>query len=241
MKPLVLTVIPTRGLLYTDATAAMQRELDENNQPPSPIYSNGRPLPGARNELVENALKVEGWTHLLLLDDDVIMPEGSLKAMLDLEADIALVDYPHHLIGEKDGKDQQYGVAVYDDWKEGDDVTEKTLAWAGLGCVLVKREVFEKVKSPWFQSTNYQFQRDNGKIMFNPESKGTDSLEEIKGSGEDTHFYLEARKEGLSIKVVPDMVAGHCRIEKMIMRMQDGRYQRSHTIRVNDRIDGRLM
>jgi hypothetical protein len=57
------------------------------------------------------------------------------------------------------------------------------------------------------------------------------------GGGEDTYFYLQARKNGYKATVVHGMVATHLRLSKIIQRMQQGRYERTHTVLGNDRID----
>lgn len=234
----IVTLVPTRGIVYTQHEVALERELYDAGQVPFIIRTVDKPLPESRNFLVDEALKLTWWDYALLVDDDIVMPEGSLKKLLELDTDIAVIDYPHHTIGMKDGEEQMYGVAVYDDWAPGDSVEGKRVAYAGLGCVLVRREVLEKMEKPAFRQTHFQYRREGKKIMFTPKGGTLSGVEQAgSGGGEDTYFYLTAHKEGFTTKVVPGMVASHLRLSKIIQRMQEGRYTRTHTVGVNDRID----
>jgi hypothetical protein len=97
--------------------------------------------------------------------------------------------------------------------------------------VLVKKEVFEKLPNPWFQSMHKQFERDeNGTISFVGELPTGDT------GGEDCFFYQNAIKAGLSIKK-SDLTAGHARIEKFVYHLQSGKYSTQHKIKVNNKID----
>jgi hypothetical protein len=145
--------------------------------------------------------------------------------------DIAVIDYPHHL-GEYGG--EMLGVGTYEQWNPGEGVEGKKLAWAGLGCVLVKRKAMEKMEAPVFKNSAFRYQRnDDGQLMMDGGTRNALT----SSAGEDVYFFFEARRLGLKTAVVPDMVAGHCRIEQFILRLSGGRYRSSHKIAVNSRID----
>ncbi len=220
----IITLIPTRGTILTQTQDALDRELALNHQTPIIIRTHDLALPLSRNFLVEQALKFD-WTHALLLDDDVILPEGGLKELIKLKADIAIMDYPLHSL--KDGK-TGVGTIVHD--KDG------SVAWGGLGATLVKRKVFEEMKQPWFVNTNHKITRDkDGRVAFYPGQTG-----EMKFSGgEDVYFFLNAR-EKYSIKETK-MIAKHAHIENVISAVHNNRYQQTHTIVVRDKIDTELI
>lgn len=231
----ILTVIPTRGIVFTKHQQALEEELALLGEYPQVIRTVDVPLPESRNMLVDMALEIKDWKYLLLLDDDVIIPERGLQAMrafLEAGNDIAIIDYPHHL---SPGVKERFGVAVYEHYKDGDDVIGKEIAWAGLGCVLVKREAFEKMEKPYFSNSAFAYSRDleTGTIKFD----GTTRNNLTASSGEDVYFYFNARKAGLKVAVVPKYVASHARIEKFVYRLAGGRYRQTHTIQYNDRID----
>lgn len=233
----IITIIPTRGLLFTSHQIALENELASIEEYPSVLRSVDVPLPEARNLLIEAALVDTEWTHLLMLDDDIIMPDNSLKALLKAckKADIALIDYPHHL---REVDAPRLGVAVYKNWKVGESVAGKEIAWAGLGCVLMTRLAVEKMDKPLFANTAYKFERrEDGEIEMDAGTRDT-----LTGTaGEDTYFYLEARRQGMKVIQVPGMIAGHAHIERFIYRLGGGRYRSTHKIATNTEIDRPLV
>lgn len=225
---MIITLMPTRGLIFTKAQNALSQELMANGEPNFTLYTDNQPIPDCRNNLVETALEIPEWTHALLMDDDVIIPEGGLKRMIDLNTDIAFIDYPTHYTGDMWGK---MGTACYDNWLPGQDWQGKEVAWAGLGCCLVKREVFEKLEKPLFKTSENMFSRDeNGKITIGGEFK------DGEGGGEDVYFMRAARKAGFEIKQA-DGTCGHARLIKTVQPLQRGKYKTSHKIAINNVIE----
>lgn len=225
----IITQMPTRGLVFTKVEVALEDELLKNGQIPFILRTDNLPLPDCRNKLAETALSIEDWTHTLLVDDDVIIPDGGLKAMIDADSDIAFIDYPMHYTGDKWGN---MGTATYDDWLPGEDPKGKPVAWAGLGCALVTREVFEKMSKPYFKITQHTFTRDNnGHITLN------DDNVQLGGGGEDTYFFIQAKKLGFKITPIFELQAGHARLKRAVLATQEGKYQMQHEIAVNGLID----
>jgi hypothetical protein len=216
--------MPSRGIILTEVQDALDRELANNDQIPLILRTHDMPLPICRNYLIETALKLD-WTHILLMDDDVILPKGGLKELIKLKTDVAIMDYPMKSLGA----DKSYGTVVTD--------KDKSVAWAGLGACLIRREVFEKISQPWFVCTQYSIRRSNsGQIGFFAGQKDS----EQHSAGEDTYFFLQARKEGFKMKVAKK-IAEHCYIEQMVSPVANGRYQSSHKIVKRDHIDGEFI
>jgi len=226
MKTNIVVAMPTRGIILTEVQDALDRELSNNNQIPIIIRTHNMALPICRNFLIETALKLD-WTHILLLDDDVILPKGGLKELIKLKTDVAVMDYPMKSLGIN----KSYGTVVTD--------KDKSVAWAGIGAVLVKREVFEKISQPWFICTQHRIRRDNqGRIglFASQEQVGGDKL----SAGEDTYFYLQVRKAGFEVKVAKK-IAKHCYIEQLVSPVANSRYQMTHKIVKRDKIDGEFI
>ena len=218
--------MPTRGVILTEVQQALDNELCSNKQIPVIIRSWDMPLPLSRNFLVESALKLDNWTHALLLDDDVILPSGGLHELIKLDCDVAVMDYPMH--SKKNGK--SVGTVVTD--------KDKSIAWAGLGSTLVKRDVFEKISQPWFVFTNHSIKRtEDGYIGFY--AGQPDGNNKFSG-GEDVHFFLQCRKIGASIKQTKK-IATHAHIESFISPVQNNRYQLKHKIVKMDKIEGEII
>ncbi|MBA2706132.1 MAG: hypothetical protein H0U60_20040 [Blastocatellia bacterium] len=222
----ILTLLPTRGIVLTETISALHRELYSNTQSPSIITTHDLPLPASRNFLVETALKQTWWTHALLLDDDVILPEGWLKEALKLNADVALANYP--MQGKVDGKN--CGTIVHD--------KDKSVAFGGLGAVLVKRSVFETMGQPWFVLTQYKINRtDDGSLGFyTGQADGGANW----SAGEDTYFFLQCRKHKLKVKETK-LVATHARLDQLVTNSHNSRYTRQHIINKNDKIERELL
>lgn len=226
MQASIIVLCPTRGVILTEVQEAVDKELIRNKQIPLFIRTHDLALPLSRNFLVESALKVEGWTHALLLDDDVVLPKGAIKEMLALKADIAIMDYPMHYLMDNKG----VGTLVKD--KDG------TIAWGGLGSTLVKREVFEKMAQPWFVLTKYRINRiKDGTIGFYASQSDGEML---FSGGEDVHFFLNARKLGFSIKATKH-TAIHAHVEQYVTTTQNLRYQTSHRIAQRNKIERELL
>jgi hypothetical protein len=215
MKLAVL--IPTRGTIFTKAIEAVLNQSPEGTQY---FFSHDLPIPDCRNYLLRMGMD-SGADTFLLLDDDNILPEGGLQALLSSQADIAFLDYPTHWMGKNKG----CGVTVYDNYKDGWDVDITKVIFSGLGCVRITREAIEKLGYPeWeFRRGGQLFDRDeNGKMILYGMSGGD--------GGEDFEFFLDAREKGLSIEQIPNMIAGHAKVMKHVGVVQPGKYLTVHDI-----------
>jgi Predicted glycosyltransferases len=228
----VLVIQPTRGILYTAAQEALEREFTTLQQYPQVMRTNGVPLPDSRNLLIDAALENEWWEQLLFLDDDIVLPQGALVAMRRAlkKADIAVIDYPHHRAEGLNSDLPKLGVAVWQQWQDGEPTEGKKLAWAGLGCVMIRRKALEKMVAAGFRfkGTAYPlFRTKDGTIKMSTKKVVRD---DEPSAGEDIHFFFEANRLGLTTTVIPDMVAGHQHISRFVFRLAGGQYSTSHTL-----------
>lgn len=159
-------VIPTRGLVH----AKTLQGLKDNGITDIEIIS-GLPIPQSHNEAVRRTLK-DYVEHVLFIEDDVVMPKGTIERMIKLNQSIVVLDYP---------MPNGYGCVC----KAGDEIL-----WAGLGCTLFKQAVFRQMSDPWFE-TNYSYKMDteNGLKLERIENPN-------KYGGQDINFFLKARKWG---------------------------------------------
>lgn len=103
-----------------------------------------------RNIIIEQALSND-CTHVFFIDDDMAIPSDTLMRLLAHDKDVVtglylLRSYPHY-------------PAVFDKFYEGGkcrfmflDKNVKgmvPIVNCGLGCVLIKTEVFRKISAPW--------------------------------------------------------------------------------------------
>lgn len=149
----------------------------------------------ARNRAVAGALNSDPRpTHLLMVDDDVLIQEDAVVALLDCKADIAGGCYPNmkRTIGEFCRLAPGILVRVKDKWlaRWFDGITDAT-AVAG-GCMLIHVSVFEKLGFPWFRWPQY-----------------LDKDGEVRHKSDDVDFCDRARELGCTIRAHGNVRCSH--------------------------------
>jgi glycosyltransferase involved in cell wall biosynthesis len=114
-------------------------------------FEDSRPLDRARNEVIEIFLDSDiQYDYLLFVDSDVVLPRNTWKL---IENDLDIVSGLYHVWMHGDvfpvifKKSRPGYWKSYLTWEENKIVP--TDAVAG-GCLLIKREVLEKIDYPWF-------------------------------------------------------------------------------------------
>lgn len=146
----------------------------------------------ARNEIAKKALE-ENFDFVLMIDSDIIVPENTIECLLEKPVDICLGVYPR-----KNTKFQETELFKFD---SSDFVTRFNYSemrknstdrirvkGGGLGCTMIKTDVFKKLKFPWFKFLVY----DNGSVL-----------------SEDLFFCNEANKLKLVIEADRRVECGH--------------------------------
>lgn len=167
-------------MVYTEVMDAALGNLSEFTH--KIYFSHDLKIPDSQNYLVEQALQGD-YTHFLFIEEDTVMPKQGLADMLFLDADVACIDY---------------GVAGYSCLTKDKNTGE--ILWCGLGCTLIKREVFDSLERPYFRS-------DKALLINNwPEVKWIDAGAQAYGL-QDIWFFMQAREKGYTIK----QAKGECR------------------------------
>jgi hypothetical protein len=142
-------------------------------------------LAGLRNQIVEQALEMD-CTHLIMMDTDQIYREDTIQRLLahglDIVGCMVCRRYPPFDPLLLEGGIGRY--TLKQGWTEGDLVEVDA---TGTGCLLIKMDVFRKMKAPWFYF---------GGTPDDP-------------VGEDIAFCSDARKAGYKIYVDTGCPAGH--------------------------------
>ena len=159
----------------------------------------------ARNELAVNSVKLNS-EFTLFIDNDIIMPENAIVKMLEvMESDkkrtIGMVvgDYllkgkiPHSVHLQLDER----GVVTELNRIENiPDILDSN--WlVGLGCALIRTEVFRQVQYPYFMCISKKMNRI-----------GVD-LEEDGGVNEDAYFTEALFENGYKVKIINDLKCVH--------------------------------
>lgn len=142
----------------------------------------------AREMAVTKMMK-EGFDYLLFVDDDMEFKPDLLEKLLSHDAPIVTAMafkrvFPYTpCFYEKCEITKENG--VYLKPYEFDEIPKEpfTVEACGAACILIKREVFEKIQYPWFLPLPF--------------------------TGEDISFCLQVKKAGIPILVDPDPIVGH--------------------------------
>jgi len=142
------------------------------------VATEGYTIAENRNFLAAKSCQ-NNCTHLMMIDDDMIIPEFTLKLMLSHDKDMIGVNYNPRMLSD--------GYMV---WKKGDKEGQRTkkedlpnelyeCEAIGFGAVLIKTKLFHEIERPWFDWEMY----DTGMIK----------------TGEDYYFCKKATKKGFKI------------------------------------------
>lgn len=197
----VCAVLPSRGLIYARTIKGLLENIEAENI----IIVEERPMPDCFNEGIKIALD-RGAEYIWMVEEDNELPRGTLDALIQ-EADkgekIITVDYT---VGGNNSH-------IYR--KDGEPL------WCGIGCTLIKREVFEAIQCPWFEVDKHLNFKDEGYeiLQIPPENVGR------KFGGHDSlFFYMKAWPLGYKIKVLNKHL-GHFRCKEMPKReLNNGQY-----------------
>ncbi len=179
-------LLPTRGLVFGETV----RSLIENTKGFETEWklAIGLPIPDCHNSVVEQALETD-CPYFLFVEEDMVLPEGAVERMYG-QGDIVALDYPvdsgHGTVQRKGGE----------------------IIFCGLGCTMIRREVFERMEKPWFETT-----RSLRIISENPFEYEVWNVP-YKYGGQDMLFCHKARELGFAIQAV-EGEAKHLRLRQL--------------------------
>lgn len=129
----IAVVFPSRGLTFSQTADELLQNLQGFEY--DIFFSHGQPIPLCFERPLKKALRGD-YTHIWFVEDDMNLPESTLEAMIILDKPVVAMDYPV----SKEGQ----GSVLYD--------TDGKVVFAGTGCLLVKREVFDQIEKPYFRT-----------------------------------------------------------------------------------------
>ena len=193
-EPYVMIGVPSGGGIDAVWTNSIMG-LKANGIKTCFLVDMAKPLDKSRYRIVEEAKK-QGCSHLFFVDDDTFVPPTSLKQLLSHDKDIVSGQYfqkvPPYLPitlkkipeDKKDPGDAPYCPHYPTQMAKVDAV--------GMGCCLIKMEVFDKVPKPYF------------KWMYWETEEGEPSW-----LGEDIWFCEQAIEAGFDVWVDPTIICKH--------------------------------
>ncbi|MBQ9003728.1 MAG: hypothetical protein IJ087_17930 [Eggerthellaceae bacterium] len=169
-------------------------------------YVRGYDVATARNRIARQTMD-EGADYVLMVDNDVVLPSDALRNLLDEPVDVCLGYYAHRdadnvyrgktcvckLYDESGKKHFNYPLEseyTDDEMRElrESGVRRELIHGGGMGCALVRADVFRRIEFPWFSWVTY---RDGGMLS------------------EDLSFCEKCRMADIPIYVDPRVGCGH--------------------------------
>jgi len=203
----ILICIPTLGKIDVKTAQFAGILSKQPNIEYLPII--GLPVDEARNRAVNIFLQNEQFTHLFFLDDDVIPPDDCIDKLLSLKAPITSGIYPlispvgiQWSVGER-GLDPQpnrgkYVYKLVDRLKSHTEPFEADMA--GTGCLLIRRDVFDKLEWPYFKTLSF---KDGSRMT------------------EDTYFFERTFEAGIKLIIHPEIQCSHNKTIDLLLFMKN--------------------
>jgi hypothetical protein len=144
-QPRVLVAMPSRGYAYAPS---LLRAADLARRFGSDLALEiGRPIELVRTRLMTRFLDSNA-DYVLTIDDDVVAPDDAAERLLALRAPVATASYP---IMTEAGLVWDVKLTDADDWLPQLPGGVFPVRHAGLGYVLIHRDVLTRLRKPWFQ------------------------------------------------------------------------------------------
>lgn len=156
----------------------------------------GYDIASARNAMAKRALEA-GYDYLMMIDSDTVPPENALGMLLEGGCMVKVGTY----VWSDDNsltvasRLKARNMLLYDGERLMTRLEVKALGGAsiriaasGLGCALIKTDVFKKLKAPFFKWVNY----DSGDVL-----------------GEDLYFAEQCKAAGIPIILDSRVLCGH--------------------------------
>lgn len=200
-KSKILIAVPTMGSINSLLVSQIMDWIAEGNRTKDYnlmlyILSCVSPIDKARNEIVKEFLESD-CTHIFWIDSDTIPKTDALKKLLDRNEPIVSGLTPMIRYDElkkdtdSNGFYKVWNCVGMDDKHLQPNTGVRYIRGAGGSCIMVKREVYESMKYPYYKHIS---QDDSGK--------------EIEIS-EDIFFIMQAIKAGYKPLCDTSVVAGH--------------------------------
>lgn len=187
----ILVGIPSKDKIEIE-TAVSLMNLDWDGHVIDYTHADGAGVYGiaqARNKLCEKAID-GGYDKLFMVDSDMIVPEDSIKLLLDPDEPIVIgVARYKNDSGRAPIFKYQQDAEGSDEWK-WDEIPAGRFEFrsGGVACAMIDVDVFHRIQRPWFVWE----ERPNGSY-----------------SGEDIYFYEKVRRYGIKPMADGRVKCGH--------------------------------
>lgn len=168
----ILIAVPTFENIYPDTYKAIW-DLDDCGHDLLFEYVRGYDCATARNRIAQRTLDLNA-DYVLMVDNDVVLPRDALRNLLDDPKDVCLGYYAHRdtdniyrgrtcvcKLRQPNGQlhynyplDSEYTAEELRDLRE-QGTYKLQIHGGGMGCALIRAEVFRTIEYPWYDWVNY--------------------------------------------------------------------------------------
>ena len=174
----IAVIFPSRGLVFSQTADELLQNL--KFIPHKVFFSHRKPIPECFETPTQEALKDPRVTHLWFVEDDMVLLADTLNRLLDYDVAVVTCDYPVM----KNTKGAVFKVG-------------REVIFGGTGCTLVKREVFNELKTPYFRSDIVWNIKNYGDFIKFTATPRTDT-----GYGlHDVNFFINLYRQGIPAHV----------------------------------------
>lgn len=162
----ILIAVPTFETIYPDTYQSVWN-LDKGGHEVLFEFIRGYDCATARNKIAQRALDLD-TDYVLMVDNDVTLPERALLDMLEDPVDVCLGYYAHRNADNRyTGRVSVCKLGWYNYPLESEYTAEEMdklreegrykveIHGGGMGCALIRTEVFRKIRYPWYDWVNY--------------------------------------------------------------------------------------
>lgn len=203
----ILIAVPTFENITPDTFKSIY-DLDTGDNEVFFEFVRGYDCATARNRIAQLSLDMKA-DYVLMVDNDVVLPEDTLTCLLEDPKEVCLGFYPHRsvdnvynyrscvckLCDENGTKyfnyplESEYTVYELRQLRENGEYKVE-IHGGGMGCAFIKTDVFRKVEYPWYDWVNY---KDKHRGMLS----------------EDLYFCVVCRKADIPIYTDTRVSCGH--------------------------------
>lgn len=168
----ILIAVPTFETIYPDTYKSLW-DLDKDGHEVLFEFVRGYDVATARNKIAVRAMDLE-TDFVLMVDNDVVLPKDALKTLLEDARDVNLGYYAHRdrdnlyrgrtcICKLKDSEGKEYYHYPLESEYTAEEMhgmaesgtTKIEVHGGGMGCALIRTEVFRKTSHPWYDWVNY--------------------------------------------------------------------------------------
>ena len=168
----ILIAVPTFETIFPDTYKSIWN-LDKCGHEVQFEFVRGYDVATARNNIAQMALDT-GADYVLMVDNDVVLPTDALKLLLEDPKDVCIGYYAHRgndnlyhgrtcACKLKDENGEEYYHYPLESEYSGQEMKDRASAGirkieihgGGMGCALIRTDVFRKTVYPWYDWVNY--------------------------------------------------------------------------------------